>query len=392
MFKKQKLRIGVIGSTGSVGKTSLSIISKYENLFKVDLLVCGENYKLAKTQVEKYTPKYVYASNEKTYNYLKKKFLKKKIYFFNDFNLFKKSINLKFDKIILAIPGVEGLKFAFLFAEFSRELLIANKESIICGGKILLNYASGKKCKIKSIDSEHYCIQESIKDDNLINIDSVYLTASGGPFLGMAKNLYSKAKVANVVNHPNWKMGKKISVDSATMSNKILELIEAHILFLIPIKKLKIKIHKESLVHSSIVYKNGLVKMIMHDTSMRIPIRNSLFENNFYKQKKNLFKTSKNLCLNFNEENLFQFPILPTGYNVLKLGPSAWILFIVFNDYLVNKFLNNEIFFYQIVKNLVKIFKIKSVLNYCNKKVNNIKDIYNIIDDGEKIIKNYEIT
>ena len=385
MFIK-KINIGVVGSTGSVGKTSLKIFKKYKNQFNIELLVCDKNLKEITNQIKLYSPKYVFINNVKSYNSIKLKKFKKKVMFFNNFLFFQKKFKSKLDKVILGVPGLSGLKFAFFFTTNSKELLIANKESLVCGASILLKKAKDNNCKITSIDSEHFCIQQIIKDKNLNEIDSVFLTASGGPFLKKKESSYSRASVAKVTNHPKWSMGGKISVDSATMCNKIFELIEAHVLFNIPINKLKIKIHKESQVHSAVVFKNGLVHMVMHDTTMIIPIRNSIFENKFKNQSNNFFKSKQNIQLNFDEIKLSKFKILKTGYKVLKLGHTAWILFNVINDNLVEKFMNKQIFFYEIVTNLIKIFNQKTILLYCKKtKVNNTNDISKIIKYGNLV-------
>jgi len=377
----KKINIGVIGSTGSVGKTSLKTIKEYKNKFNVELLICDKNIKEIINQIKTYNPKYVFLNDKNTYNSTRLKKFKKKVFFFNDFLYFQKKFKIKLDKVILAVPGLAGLKYAFFFLKSSREILVANKESLVCGAKILLKKAKANNCKITSIDSEHYCINQLIKDKNLDDIDSVYLTASGGPFLKKKEKTYSRATIKEVTNHPRWIMGSKISVDSATMCNKILELIEAHVLFDIPISKLKIKIHEESLIHSAVVFKNGLVNMIMHDTTMTIPIRNSLFENRFNAQSKNLFKSKKNIQLNFIEVKLSKFKILKIGYKIIKMGHVAWILFNATNDNLVEKFLNKQIFFYEIVGNLIKIFNRKDVVQYCKKtKVKSVKDIKKIIN------------
>ena len=382
----KKLNIGVIGSTGSVGKTSLKIFKEYKNQFSVEFLVCDENSKEIIKQIETYSPRYAFINNINAYNTVRLIKFKKKVIFFNNFLLFKKNFKSKLDKVILGIPGLPGLKFAFFFTKYSKEILIANKESLVCGASILLKKAKANNCKITSIDSEHFCINEIIKDKNLDEIDSVFLTASGGPFLRKKEIFYSRASIKKVINHPKWKMGSKISVDSATMCNKIFELIEAHVLFKIPIDKLKIKIHEESQVHSAVVFKNGLVHMIMHDTTMTIPIRNSIFENKFRNQSYNFFKSKKNIELNFDEIKLSKFKILKTGYAILKMGHAAWILFNVINDNLVAKFLNEKIFFYEIVKNLIKIFNNKSLTLYCKKtKVKNIADINKVINYGNFI-------
>jgi len=382
----KKLNIGVIGSTGSVGKTSLKIFKEYKNQFNVEFLVCNENSKEVIKQIETYSPSYVFINNINAYNSVRLIKFKKKVIFFNNFLLFKKNFKSKLDKVILGIPGLSGLKFAFFFTKYSKEILIANKESLVCGALILLKKAKANNCKITSIDSEHFCINEIIKNKNLNEIDSVFLTASGGPFLRKKESSYSRASIKKVTNHPKWNMGSKISVDSATMCNKIFELIEAHVLFKIPIHKLKIKIHEESQVHSAVVFKNGLVHMIMHDTTMTIPIRNSIFDNKFKNQSCNFFKSKKNIELNFDEIKLSKFKILKTGYAILKMGHTAWILFNVINDNLVSKFLNQKIFFYEIVKNLIEIFDNKSLILYCKKtKVKNIDDINKVINHGNFI-------
>ena len=249
------------------------------------------------------------------------------------------------------------------------------------------NLSNNEKAKSASTTIAAIIIKQIIKDKSLNEIDSVFLTASGGPFLKKRENSYLRSSIAKVTNHPKWNMGGKISVDSATMCNKIFELIEAHVLFNIPIDKLKIKIHEESHIHSAVIFKNGLVHMIMHDTTMIIPIRNSLFDNKFNNQSNNFFKSKKNIQLNFDEIKLSKFKILKTGYKVLKLGHTAWILFNVINDNLVEKFLNKKIFFYEIVTNLIKIFSQKKIMLYCKKtKVNNMSDIKKIINYGNVIV------
>jgi len=383
----KKINIGIVGSTGSIGKTSLKIFKKYKKQFNIELLVCDQNLKEITNQIKVYSPKYVFVNNVKSYNLIKLKKFKKKVIFFNNFLLFQKKFKSKLDKVILGVPGLSGLKFAFFFTTKSKELLIANKESLVCGASILLKKAKANNCIITSIDSEHFCIQQIIKDKDLNEIDSVFLTASGGPFLKKKESSYLRASIVKVTNHPKWSMGGKISVDSATMCNKIFELIEAHVLFNIPIDKLKIKIHEESHIHSAVIFKNGLVHMIMHDTTMTIPIRNSIFDNKFKNQSNNFFKSKKNIQLNFDEIKLSKFKILKTGFKVLKLGHAAWILFNVINDNLVEKFLNKKIFFYQIVDNLIKIFMQNNVKIYCKKtKIKNIADINKVISYGNLIV------
>lgn len=385
-FKKKN--IAILGSTGSIGKTTLGILEKNNINFNIVLLCCNNNYKLICKQIQKFKPLNIYINDEVIRNKVKIKF---KYYNYNFLKNLKnktlgKFFKKKIDKTILAVPSITGINYIFNFLNFSKEILIANKESIICGGKLLFKEAKKQKCKLTSIDSEHYCISQIINDEKMDLIDSVYLTASGGPFLNYRKKL-AKYNISKVISHPKWKMGKKISVDSATMVNKIFEMIEAHLMFNIPTKKIKIKIHKESLIHAAVVFKSGLVKMIMHDTSMHIPIRNSLYDNNYYLQNNNYFKDKESFNLTFDEKKLKNFAILGTGMNVLKSGHASWILFNTINDLLVNKFLNNKIFFYEIVENLIKIFSRNSTKNFCKKKISKISDIFDVINYGYEVIK-----
>ncbi len=387
MFFKKK--IAVIGSTGSIGTTTLKIIKKYPNLFNVELLACNKSLKKLISQIKLFSPKYIFISDILAREKFKKLYSFKNIKLIENFDCFSKIFkkHYQFDKVILGASSMDGLKYSFEFINYSKEILVANKESIICGGNVLLKAAKKLNCKISSIDSELYSLSQLLLYSDYQNIDTVYLTASGGPFLGKKKKSYMKSSVRLVTNHPRWLMGKKISVDSSTMVNKIFEVIETHILFRIPFNKIKIKIHKESLVHSVVIFKNGFVKAGMHDTSMEIPIRNSLFENGFSLQKQNFFKNKNLVTFNFNEIQLSEFPILKTGLKIINLGHAAWILFNVINDELVKKFLNKQIFYYEIVKNLNKIFLKKNVLSYCKKKISTFDDIEKAINFGLKEFK-----
>lgn len=383
MFFKKK--IAVIGCTGSIGKTTLDIVKLYPNFFKVELLICDKSYEDLIKQIKIFSPKYVFINNLIAKVKFRKFFSNNKINLIDDLDSFVKK-KFMFDKIILGVSSIEGLKYAFKFVNHAKEILIANKESIVCGGNVLLKEANKFNCKINSIDSEHYCLSQLISNVDLSTIDSVYLTASGGPFLG--KKNYQKSSINNVIKHPTWKMGKKISIDSATMVNKIFEIIEAHVLFGLPFKKIKIKIHKQSLVHACVVHTNGIVNAVMHNTSMDIPIRNSLFDNKYYNQKKNFFKSKKNIKIDFDETSLCQFKILKLLSRIIKLGHSSWILFNVINDILVKKFINNEIYFYEIEKKLINFFSKQSINVYCKKtRIKTYYDIEKVINFGNFFFK-----
>ena len=179
-------------------------------------------------------------------------------------------------------------------AKLSKKILLANKESVICGWNLISSVSKKNKTKIIPVDSEHFSILELIKDIDINEIKKVYLTASGGPFLNYSIKKLKKVKPIDAINHPKWKMGKKISIDSSTLMNKILELIEANKLFKIPIEKLDILLHPDSLVHAVVQFQNGLTKIIYHETSMKIPLANAIFDNkiniDFFSNKKKYYK------------------------------------------------------------------------------------------------------
>ena len=383
----KKLTIAVLGSTGSIGISTLKIIKQHQNYFNVELLSCDKNKKLILNQIDIFSPRYVIINNTKVYNEIKKIKFSKKILFFNTLDEFKKKNILEYDKVVLGISSIHGLEYAFLFLSFSKEILVANKETIVCGGNFFINLAKKKKCIIQSIDSEHYCLESFISKINIKDIERVYLTASGGPFLKKNFIDIAKASPEKALKHPRWKMGKKITIDSATMANKCLEIMEASILFNLDPDKIKIKIHEESKVHAIIILKNNMVYLVAHNTSMLIPIKNSLFNKNHSFLKDNFFISKDFFSFSFDEKNLKKFNILSSGYKALKLGHRACIFFNVVNDFLVDLYLNKKIFFYEISNILNKVINNKFLYKYFKKKITNKDDIYETINYAQKIAK-----
>ena len=379
-MSSKKISLAILGSTGSIGITTLKIIKKYPNLFKVNLLACNKNKKIIFKQISKFLPKYVIIQNKNNFNFFKKIKFKKKIKFFQNLNDFNKEKKIKFDKVILGISSIDGLDYAFSFIKYSTEILLANKETIVCGGKVFLKKANHYKCKIVPIDSEHYCLANTLKNFKSNEVDRVYLTASGGPFLNKSRNSISKIDQKFALKHPSWKMGKKISIDSATMANKGLEVIEAAILFNLKPTNIKIKIHKESKVHSVVILKNGLVYLVAHNTSMSVPIKNSLIESRELNNQKNFFFTKKNFTFSFDEKKLIKFKMVSLAYRALNYGQRACIFYNVINDYLVNLYLNKKIFFFEIHTKLNKVLTNVNLIPYFKKKVANLNDIQKTIN------------
>ena len=372
-----KEKISILGSTGSIGLSTLSIIDKKKNLLKVYFLSANKNYKLICKQIIKYQPKYFIIKNKLIFNKVKKKFRSSNTIILNSYS-FKNLPRL--DIIIAAIPGIDGLQPTLNAIKFTKKILIANKESVICGWKLLKKEALKRKTKIIPIDSEHYSIFKLLEHENIKEIKKIYITASGGPFLHYKKNQLLKIKPEDTLKHPKWKMGKKITVDSATLMNKMLELVEAQKLFDLPISKLDILIHPESLVHAIIELKNGLKKFIYHDTSMVIPISNAIFENDLdiesiYKNRNIDSKIVNNLS--FEKVKSQTFPVIKLKTKINEF-PSSAIIFNAINEILVDQFLNKKLPFISISKTILGILKVSNYKKYAIKSPKNIKEIIKI--------------
>ncbi len=276
-----------------------------------------------------------------------------------------------------SISGIEGLKPTIEMIKYTKNIAIANKEAIICGWSLIEKELKKNKTNFIPVDSEHFSIWYALKGIDKKIIEKIYLTASGGPFLKYPKKKFNKIKMKQAVSHPNWKMGKKISIDSATMMNKVFEVIEAKKIFNIPYKKLSIIIHPKSYVHAILKFKNGLTKIIVHDTNMKIPIFNSLYSSNKTINSNKLdLKVLNNL--NFQDIDLMRFPII----KILSKLPEKSSLFetvlVSINDKLVKLFLANRIKFTDISKKMNIILELNDLKRFKKLKVNKIDDIMNL--------------
>ena len=287
---------------------------------------------------------------------------------------------------ISSIPGIAGLKPTISMISFSKRILIANKESIICGWELIKMKAKKHKTKIVPIDSEHFSILKLLENHKIEDIKKIYLTASGGPFLNYKPNQFKSISPQLALKHPKWKMGKKISIDSATLMNKLLEIIEAQKLFNIPSSKLDVLIHPNSLVHAILELKNGLIKFIYHETTMVIPIANAIFEKNmnidqFYKIKKSK-KKSPIENLKFYQVNTKIFPIFKLKDRANEFI-STPIIINAANELLIDLFLKKKINFLDISKTIMKIMNDRNYKKYAIRNARNFQEI-EIIDKWSK--------
>ena len=371
-------RIAILGSTGSIGKTLINIIKKDKKKFEIVLLSAEENYRELLQQAKFFKVKNLIITNRDSFLKIKKDSYSKKINIFNSFKNLNKIFKKKVDYTMSSITGIQGLKPTIEIIKYSKTIAIANKEAIICGWNLIEKNLKKNKTKFIPVDSEHFSIWYALRDIDKNLIENVCITASGGPFLNMPLKKLKNVKINQAINHPNWKMGKKISIDSATMINKVYEVIEAKNIFNFNYDQINILTHPKSYVHAIVKFKNGLIKIIAHDTSMKIPIFNTLYNDEFKKIISNKIDIIKLNSLNFKKVNLKRYPMV----RLLSLLPKKNSLYetviVAANDMLVECFLKNKIKFTDIQKYLFKLIIQKEFLKYKKKSPKNIKDIINL--------------
>ena len=370
-----KKKIAILGSTGSIGKSTLEVIRKDKNNFNIVFLSANNNYKKLISQAKEFKVKNVFIKNRKYFSVVKKSLKNTNTKVFTGKVSISKIISKKIDYTMSAIVGLAGLQPTIDFIKVSRSIAIANKEAIICGWEILSKLIKKYNTKLLPVDSEHFSIKELTKNVSNDEIEEIIITASGGPFLNTPAKKLKNVKVKEALNHPNWNMGKKISIDSANLMNKVFEVIEACKIFNFDKEKYRIMIHPQSYVHSIIKYKNGLIKMVLYDTDMKIPISNTLYgsQKNILKIKKIDPKTLNKLS--FHDVNLKKFPSVKLIKKCLTSGVLASTIMNASNEVLVNQFLAKKIGFLDIVLTINKIFKDKDFKKYAKKKPASIEDI-----------------
>ena len=369
-----KKKIAILGSTGSIGRTLIDIIKKDKKNFEVLLLSADGNYKELLKQAKFFKVKNLILNNAKSIEKIKKDKYSKKINIYNNYDNFNKIFKKKIDYTMSSISGIEGLKPTVEIIKYTKKIAIANKESIICGWDLIKKQLLKNNTSFIPVDSEHFSIWYALKDIDKTLIEKIYLTASGGPFLNFSIKKFKKIRSKQATKHPNWQMGKKISIDSATMMNKVFEIIEAKKIFDISYKKLSILIHPKSYVHAIVKFKNGLTKIIVHDTNMKIPIFNSLYlSNSIIKSKKLNIKILNNL--DFQEVNFKRFPVIRILNKLSDKSSLYETILVSINDKLVDLFLNNKIKFTDISKNMHNMLDLNEFKKFKMIKINKVNDV-----------------
>lgn len=357
-------KISILGSTGSIGRQALEVIEKLQDKFEIIALAGGSNTELLNEQIKKFKPKYAYASSKNDIIGAEYKTLEE---------ICSDTAN---DIILVAVSGRIGLKPTITAINNGIDIALANKETLVMAGDIVMKLASQMGVKIIPVDSEHCAIHQCIKD--ITQVESLIITASGGPFLRKSIEDMKNATVEEALNHPRWNMGKKITVDSATLMNKGLEVIEAHHLFNMDYDKINVVVHPQSIVHSAIEYVDGSVIAQLGLPSMHIPIQYAItYPERYEGIKSKSFSFSEIARLDFEEPDWNKFKALKLAYEAGRLGGSATVCLNASNEEAVFAFLKGQIKLFDIINTVEKMMSEHNVVK--NPTIDEIFDIDNEI-------------
>jgi len=375
-------KIAIFGSTGSIGSSLLKIIKDDQKNFKIELLTANKNYKKLIKQVKLFNVKNIIVTDYNSFLIATKILKNTQVKVFKNFESLNKifDINKKIDYSMCAISGFQGLKPTLDIIKFTKTIAIANKESIICGWNLIKKDLKKYKTYFIPVDSEHFSIWSLLDNNKKNNFEKIYITASGGPFRKLSLKKFKKISIKDALKHPNWLMGKKITIDSATMMNKVFEIIEAKKIFDLNYKQLEILTHPKSYLHAIVKFSNGLSKLLVHDTNMIIPIFNSIYFNTDKKLKsKNIdLKVLNNL--NLKKIDNTRFPVIKILNNLSNKDSLFETIIVSANDKLVKLFLNNRIKFTDISNILLKICSIAEFNKFRLIKPKNIEEINDLND------------
>lgn len=344
-------KVAILGSTGSIGTQTLEVISDNKNIFEVELLTAFSNHTLLINQALLHKPKAIIfgdRSKEKVIlNSLKNEEIE--IYFGEEsLNNFLNYCNP--DIVLTALVGKSGLIPTINTIKKGIDLALANKETLVVAGSIINKLCKEKKVNIYPVDSEHSAIFQCLVGEGRDTIDKIILTASGGPFRNKKLNELKNISKKEALNHPNWEMGEKITIDSSTLMNKGLEVIEAKFLFDIDIQKIKVVVHPQSIIHSMVEFNDGSIKAQLGEPDMKLPIQYALFSGKRLKNKFTHYDFIKNNTLTFEEPCLKTFNNLKLAFDAGKLGGNAPCILNASNEIVVDAFLNEKIRYLDMTK------------------------------------------
>ncbi len=344
----EKKKVFILGSTGSIGVNALDVIRLHPEKFEVEALTINKNSELLEAQIKEFNPKLVVIRDEKTADEILNKIPKSVEVLVGEDGLIEATKNADYDILLSALVGFSGLEPTIEGIKRGKRIALANKETLVVAGEIITELSRKYNSEIIPVDSEHSAIFQCLVGEKHKEIKKLLLTASGGPFFRKSREELQRVTVSDALNHPNWDMGNKVTIDSASMMNKGLEMIEAHWLFNLPKNKIDVIIHPQSIIHSMVEFVDGSIKAQLSQPDMRLPIQYALsypdrLENDF---------TSTSLTditeLSFFKPDFSKFECLKLAFDVLEEGGTAPCILNAANEVAVERFLKNEIPFVEI--------------------------------------------
>lgn len=382
--------ISILGCTGSIGKSSLNIAQNYADNITILAVSTHKNIPLLLTIMDTYNVEYAVVSDQEAYfdhfaSYKITEYKGKKIYPGKE-GLTKLCTDTRNDIILNAIAGKSGLFPSLEIVTAGIDLALANKESVVCAGPLLLEKARKAQCRILPVDSEHSALFSLLNNKKADDIENIILTASGGPFLHVDKKDWGSLTVAEALNHPTWEMGHKITIDSATMANKGLEVIEAHYLFNIDYDKINVLIHPQSLIHSMVETIDGEIYAQIGPKDMSLPVQTALFYPEMKRNSYNRLSLSKGITLELHPVDMNKFKMLDLAYYCGKKGGMFTPFYNFLNELLVHLFLKEEIGFLQIEQYMEKALELFEANQDLDKNTFSIENIINTEKETEQLL------
>ncbi|MDR1725149.1 MAG: 1-deoxy-D-xylulose-5-phosphate reductoisomerase [Bacteroidales bacterium] len=348
---KNKRHIAILGSTGSIGTQALEVISDHKDVLCVEVLTANSNWQLLAEQALKFEPNCVVIANKEFYSPLKVALEHTDVKVFAGKETICDVVTMQSVDIVLAsMVGFSGLEPVLSAVKSGKAIALSNKETLVVGGELVINEAIRHNVPILPVDSEHSAIFQCLIGEENNPPKTVYLTASGGPFYGYNIEQLEKVSLKQALNHPNWSMGKKVTIDSATLMNKGLEMIEAHWLFGVEANNIKVAVHRQSIIHSLVEFADGSIKAQLGLPDMRLPIQYAL---TFPERLKNNFETLDLFSLNsltFEKPDTKTFACLELAYKAMEQGGNIPAIMNAANEMAVAAFLNEKISFNDIPK------------------------------------------
>ncbi len=344
-------KIAILGSTGSIGTQALDVIRKNPDRFKATVLSCGSSIELLKAQIDEFRPEMVVVNKEDDRRVLARAYPKIEV-LMGMAGLIEAASAENSDTVLNSLVGMMGLSPTYHGIMAGKDIALANKETLVAGGDIIMKAVSEKGVKMMPVDSEHSAVFQCLEGNNHKEIKRIILTASGGPFRGFTKDQLENVTKEQALNHPKWKMGSKITIDSATLMNKGLEVIEAKWLFDVPTEKIDVIVHPESIIHSMVEYQDNSIMAQLGIPDMRIPISHAFSHPERLPNEMESVDFAALGSLTFEKPDKGVFQCLQMAYDALRAGGSAQVVLNAANEVLVDMFLQGKIKFIDIQKNI----------------------------------------